>query len=270
MQITSKKTQLIATQNNLNIAVYQWGESNPQQETIVLLHGYPDSASVWDQVAEVLSASFHVVSYDVRGTGLSDIPRRQKEYKSDYLINDLEQVISLTSPNKRVHLISYDWGSLQAWEGILGDRIKPKVISFTAMTPSLDAIGWWFHSKFKQKSLKSYIRMMKRLHESSYMLFFQLPVIPELTWRAGLHRLWPKIVTQIQKYPAPHSPTMLKDALHSIALYRVNMIKPFFRPSKRKTTIPTQMIMLSQAPFVPEDISRSMSNWAEQIEFTEI
>lgn len=269
MNTTTKTLQFIHV-NPLKLAVYEWGKSNPKQETIVLLHGYPDSAEVWDRLADKLSEQFHVVSYDVRGTGLSDIPARQKHFHSDYLIEDLKQVIAAISPNKAVHLVSYDWGSLQAWEGILDDRLKDQVASYTAMTPSLDAIGWWFRREVQKNSFEGYSNVVKRMTSSSYMVFFQLPVIPELSWRAGLYKVWPKFVAQLQKTTVPVSKTMLKDALHSIALYRENMIKPLFLPSSRKTTIPTHMLILTKDPFVPRAISESMREWVENIEYTEI
>lgn len=264
-----KHTQFIQSKQ-VKLAVYEWGKSNPDQQSIVLLHGYPDSAEVWDTVAEKLSAQFHVISYDVRGAGLSDIPATQHEFHSDFLIDDLIEVISTTSPNQAVHLVSYDWGSLQAWEGILDDKLKPYVATYTAMTPSLDAIGWWFKRELKKNNITAYSNVLKRLVSSSYMGFFQLPILPEMLWRIGLHRVWPKVVGHLQKVKVQPSKSLLKDALHSIALYRENMRQPLLSPSNRKTTIPTHMVILTKDPFVPREISESMSEWVGNIEFSEI
>ncbi len=48
--------------------------------TIVFVHGYPDTSAVWDPVLERLAADFHLVAYDVRGAGASDVPRGLAAY----------------------------------------------------------------------------------------------------------------------------------------------------------------------------------------------
>ena len=69
-----EKTKRYVHSGNICLAAYHWGRLDEDRETIVLVHGYPDAADVWQLVAERLAADFNVVAYDVRGTGLSDIP----------------------------------------------------------------------------------------------------------------------------------------------------------------------------------------------------
>jgi pimeloyl-ACP methyl ester carboxylesterase len=40
------------------------GRSKPN---IILVHGYPDSGSVWDLLANYLVDEFHLIRYDIRG-----------------------------------------------------------------------------------------------------------------------------------------------------------------------------------------------------------
>ncbi len=59
----------------LSLFVTEAGD--PGRPTILLVHGFPDTSAVWDPVVDRLTDSFHVVRYDVRGAGLSDVPPRR-------------------------------------------------------------------------------------------------------------------------------------------------------------------------------------------------
>ena len=48
-----KHSQFIQSEQ-VKLAVYEWGKSNPDQQSIVLLHGYPDSAEDRETVSEKL------------------------------------------------------------------------------------------------------------------------------------------------------------------------------------------------------------------------
>ncbi|MEB3370021.1 alpha/beta fold hydrolase [Saccharopolyspora mangrovi] len=43
----------------------------PDAPTVVLVHGYPDTGEVWNPVLPHLTTRYHLVTYDVRGTGRS-------------------------------------------------------------------------------------------------------------------------------------------------------------------------------------------------------
>jgi pimeloyl-ACP methyl ester carboxylesterase len=66
-------------------------------------------------VAAELESGFHVVSFDVRGSGGSDAPRRIRDYRLDQLADDIGRVIDAVAAGKKVHLLGHDWGSVQAW-----------------------------------------------------------------------------------------------------------------------------------------------------------
>ncbi|MGB8423215.1 alpha/beta fold hydrolase, partial [Paraburkholderia sp.] len=55
---------------DVRLAVYVSGPRDAP--LIVLVHGYPDSATVWEPVRAQLDARYRVISYDVRGAGASD------------------------------------------------------------------------------------------------------------------------------------------------------------------------------------------------------
>ena len=93
-----------------------WG--NEKNTPIVLVHGYPDSHTIWHDVATQLAEQFYVIAYDVRGAGKSSIPTALKDYKIDVLAQDLQAVVNSLIPNRLFHLVGHDWGSIQSWESV--------------------------------------------------------------------------------------------------------------------------------------------------------
>ena len=53
-----------------------------QRPAIVLVHGYPDDSSVWDGVRDALARHSRVITFDVRGAGLSDAPADTTGYSA--------------------------------------------------------------------------------------------------------------------------------------------------------------------------------------------
>ncbi|QRN78945.1 MAG: alpha/beta fold hydrolase, partial [Nocardiopsis sp. BM-2018] len=66
-----------------------YGAVPPTGPTLLLVHGYPDNATVWDSLVADLAADYHVVSYDVRGAGRSTAPDDRSGYLMDQLADDL-------------------------------------------------------------------------------------------------------------------------------------------------------------------------------------
>lgn len=255
----------------LQLAYYQWGKASEDHESIVLIHGFPDSSEVWKGIAQNLAKNFHVVTYDVRGTGYSDIPWNKKDYSFEFLIQDLSQIISKVSPNKAVHLVGHDWGALQGWEAVLNDRLKSQIRSYIAMAPSLDhLVGWWFRDQYKQGTIQNYRNIIERIVGSSYMGFFQIPILPELSWRFGFALIWPKIVAMIEKTKVESDARQTRNSISSLGLYRQNLLNKLKNPSKSKTTIPVLMLNMSKDPFIPTNLSDGLNQWVNNLQYDEV
>jgi pimeloyl-ACP methyl ester carboxylesterase len=56
-----------------------YNETGKGDRTVILLHGWTSNSARWTQLEELLSANFRVISYDLRGHGLSD-----KQSELDY------------------------------------------------------------------------------------------------------------------------------------------------------------------------------------------
>ena len=161
----------------LELALTERGDA--ARPAVVLVHGFPDTSAVWNPVAELLADDFHVVTYDVRGAGRSDVPGRRADYALSNLVDDLAAVIDAVSPDAPVHLVAHDWGSIQAWEAVTTDRLAGRFASYTSISgPPIDHAALWArsHRSLRSGGLRPALR--QAVH-SWYIAFFHLPVLPE-------------------------------------------------------------------------------------------
>jgi non-heme chloroperoxidase len=81
----------VKTRDGTDIYVKDWGEGRP----VVLLHGWPLSADMWDpQMMALAEAGFRAIAYDRRGFGRSGQPWSGYDY--DTLSDDLADVLEAT------------------------------------------------------------------------------------------------------------------------------------------------------------------------------
>lgn len=265
-------TQFVSS-GAVRLAVYTWGRAPTKQRprpVLLLVHGYPDSAEAWAPVAQLLAAQYYVVAYDVRGAGRSTAPRGSAAYAFGQLSADLRAVIGAVSPQQPVHLVGYDWGALQSWEALLSGALEGRIASFSAGTPSLDHVGDWFQQRLRQPTPRKLAQALRRALGSSYMLAFQLPLLPELTWKLGLGRIWHRVVSALEGVQLPASASQTADGVQGLGLYRANLLQPLLRPQSRRTELPGQLLVMRQDPFVPASIFAGMETTAPNFRRTEI
>ena len=158
------------TADGLRLVVYEEGE--PAGPTVLLVHGFPDTAEVWEPLVGQLKGRFRVVRYDVRGVGRSEGPHQTEGYRIERLADDLIRVVEATG-NKRVHLVGHDWGAVQGWRAVAE---RPEVFeSFTAISgPDLGHASDWYQRNFPSWDTA------KQLARSWYMAAFKVPKAPDL------------------------------------------------------------------------------------------
>ena len=90
-------------------------EGSPAEETVVLLHGFPQGAAAWDRVWPPLAeAGFRVVLPDQRGYSPAARPPARRAYRMAELVGDLVALLDELGV-ERVHLVGHDWGGAVAW-----------------------------------------------------------------------------------------------------------------------------------------------------------
>ncbi|MEU2582579.1 SDR family oxidoreductase [Streptomyces avermitilis] len=240
------------------------------QPTVILVHGYPDSKEVWSEVAGRLSERFHVVLYDVRGHGRSTAPQPLRGgFTLEKLTDDFLAVADAVSPDRPVHLVGHDWGSVQSWEFVTVKRTEGRIASFTSMSgPSLDHFGHWIKRRVKRPTPRRVGQLLGQGAKSWYVYLLHTPVLPELAWRGPLGKRWPKILQRLEKVPADGYPTpsLPSDAAHGAWLYRDNVRARLSRPrTDAYAHAPVQLVTPLGDAFLSEKLYDELELWAPQL-----
>lgn len=83
---------------------------------VLLLHGFPDSRRLWDDVSPLLvAAGYRVIAPDLRGFGRSDAPPGVSDYSLGHIVADLRALIARLCHDDPVRVIGHDWGAAAAW-----------------------------------------------------------------------------------------------------------------------------------------------------------
>ncbi|MEU3101145.1 SDR family oxidoreductase [Streptomyces griseoflavus] len=252
----------------VELCVAELGE--PGRPVVVLVHGYPDSKEVWSSVASRLAERFHVVAYDVRGHGRSTAPRPLRGgFTLEKLTDDFLAVVDAVSPDRPVHLVGHDWGSVQSWEFVTVRRAEGRIASFTSISgPSLDHFGHWIDRRVKRPTPRRVGRLLGQGAKSWYIYLLHTPVLPELAWRGPLGRAWPRLLERLEGvsgdgYPTPSLPS---DAAHGTWLYRDN-VRPRLRNPRADAYAhaPVQLITPLEDAFLSERLYDDLEQWAPRL-----
>ncbi|MGH8539691.1 MAG: SDR family oxidoreductase, partial [Stenotrophobium sp.] len=260
---------LTVKSGDIELAVYTWGKPGTKSKpkpTVVLVHGYPDAASVWQATAGHLAEKFYVVAYDVRGAGLSTAPDHTKAYELENLVNDLAAVANAVSPDQPIHLVCHDWGSIQCWEAVTTERMQGRIASYTSISgPSIDHAGYWIMQRLKSGSPEKLALVAKQFAHSWYIGLFQLPVLAPAMWKLGLDKLWPAILEKAEGVTAEASETQGKDGSQGVNLYRANFVQRLLNPQERRTDIPVQLIVPRHDKFMVREIWDDLPQWVPKL-----
>ena len=138
------------------------------------LHGFPDCWYSWRYQLPLLARlGYRVWAPDLRGYGESTRPPRVRDYDLDALLADAAGLIDAAGARSTL-LIGHDWGAAIAWYFAMR-RIRPldRLIIMNVPHPAL---------------MERALRTWRQLRRSWYILFFQIPRLPEALLRAGDYR----------------------------------------------------------------------------------
>ncbi|MGW0666474.1 SDR family oxidoreductase [Streptomyces sp. NPDC002746] len=267
LDLPGARERRVAT-GGIELCVVELGEAT--RPTIVLVHGYPDSKEVWTQVARQLADRWHVVLYDVRGHGGSTAPVPLRGgFTLEKLTDDFLAVADAVSPDRPVHVVGHDWGSVQAWEFATVSRTEGRIASFTSMSgPSLDHFGHWIKQRMARPTPRRVGQLLGQGAKSWYVYMLHTPVLPELAWRGPLGKRWPGILERLEKVPQGDYPTasLPDDAAHGAWLYRDNVRARLRRPrADAYAHVPVQLITPTGDIFLSEQLYDGLDAWVPQL-----
>ncbi|AXE87135.1 SDR family oxidoreductase [Streptomyces sp. Go-475] len=265
--LTGARERRVRT-GEVELCVAELGD--PGRPTVVLVHGYPDSKEVWSEVAARLAGRFHVVAYDVRGHGRSTAPRPLRGgFTLEKLTDDFLAVADAVSPDRPVHLVGHDWGSVQGWEFTTVERTEGRVASFTSVSgPSLDHFGHWRDRRVKRPTPRRVGQLLGQGARSWYVYLLHTPVLPELAWRGPLGKRWPRVLERVEKVPRGDYPTssLPSDAAHGAWLYRDNVRHRLRDPRPDAYAhAPVQLVTPLGDRFLSERLHDDLEQWVPRL-----
>lgn len=180
-----------------------YAQQGSGERLVLLLHGFPECWYSWRHQLMALSRDFTVVAPDMRGYNLSDKPPRVEDYRMEKLVDDVTGLIRHFGRSEAA-VIGHDWGAAVAWAVAL--RHPEYVWRLGALQVPPLAI-WRRNMTFKQ-ALKSW-----------YMLFFQIPRLPEWWMSRNDFALLDQMFTQTVARPGTVTAT-------DIAVYKKALREP--------------------------------------------
>ena len=143
---------------------------------VILLHGFPECWYTWHNILPRLGTRFHVVAPDMRGYNWSSKPGGVDAYTMEEVARDIEALIEHFG-EARAHVVGHDWGGEVAWQlGMQHPECVNRLVAINAPHPAA--------------VVRSFTKPEQQLR-SSYVYFFQLPVVPEAVVRLLLRLALP-------------------------------------------------------------------------------
>lgn len=139
---------------------------DPNSERLaLLLHGFPESSYSWrHQIPVFAKLGYKVWAPNQRGYGKTTRFPRISDYRLELLVDDVARLIDAAGC-KSVTLVAHDWGAIVAWAAALTNaRPLERLIVMNLPHP---------------KRMSEGLRTWKQLRKSWYVLFFQIPWLPE-------------------------------------------------------------------------------------------
>jgi pimeloyl-ACP methyl ester carboxylesterase len=145
--------------------------------TVLLLHGFPEAAFIWDGVMQRLAPRARCVAPNLRGFERSSAPAAVEAYRARHLVADVAALIESLGAPVDV-LVAHDWGGALAW-------------NLAAQRPALLKRLVMINSPHPATFLRELRGSAAQRQASAYMNFLCRPDAAALLAADDYGRLWP-------------------------------------------------------------------------------
>jgi epoxide hydrolase 4 len=200
-----------------------YAERGSGDRLVILLHGFPEFWYSWRHQLMALGESYRVVAPDMRGYNLSDKPARVEDYKVNLLVDDVLGLVRHFG-KKQAAIVGHDWGAGVAWAVA---QMHPEYV-WKLVAMQVPPMAAWRANMTLRQALSSW-----------YMLFFQLPRVPEWLMSARDYAFVERIFKKTVARPGAFTDTdiaVYKQALRepgaltaAINYYRANVFSMFMK-----------------------------------------
>lgn len=166
----------------LRMRALAWGPTDGR--LMLCLHGFPDSAHSWRRVAPLLAAAgYRVVAPFMRGYAPSAVPA-DGNYHVGALVSDVLDLYDALDGGPDAVLVGHDWGAFAA-NAVAAYPNSPFDAVVSMSVPPLAAM-----SRTRFGAARTVRMSLIQLRMSWYIMYFQLPGLPERTLHRVIPRLW--------------------------------------------------------------------------------
>ena len=242
--------------NGVRLHTVQAGpESGP---LVVLLHGFPECWYGWHrQLGPLANAGYRVVVPDQRGYNLSEKPRGVASYHLRELAADVVGLIDAMD-RETAAVVGHDWGAAVAWW--LG-------LEYPDRLSRLGIVNVPHPTVFESTLRADWSQRLK----SAYVLFFQLPAVPELSTKLGDWWLGRRALestsrpgafssTDLDRYrrawSEPGAMTGMLNWYRAVARYRP-------QPVRQRVSTPTLVLWGAQDQFLEASMAHESLDYCE-------
>ena len=253
--------------NGIDFELAECGDATSTRLALCL-HGFPELNYSWRAQMPLLAArGWRVWAPNMRGYGASTRPLGVSAYRLDTLAQDVAALIDAAQVEAarpiEVMLVAHDWGALIAWHFAIRKH-RPLARLIIMNVP---------HPKCAQRELRHWYQLRK----SWYILFFQLPWLPEAGLRRGgaraIKRAFSGSAVNKDRFAADVLQTYADAALRPGALtamlnyYRALIRRPDARDiGDAMVDVPTLMVWGDQDIAIDIRCTDGTEQWVPQLE----
>ncbi len=110
---------------------YRTNEWKPERFTLVIIHGASGSSSAWWPYEKIFENKYNLLTYDIRGHGMSKKYPNYEDYEVKNFVNDFEELLEYLKISKFI-LWSSSFGTLIAREYLRLHRDRVLALIFTS------------------------------------------------------------------------------------------------------------------------------------------
>ena len=152
--------------NNISLSY----ETKGQGSDVLLLHGFPSSMYMWNEIKkELIENGYRVTIVEQRGYPLSRLDNFDVlSFNIEELSKDIEELIVKLKLDQNLTIVGHDWGSIVAWAVTSRENINiNKVVSICGGTEfPLSAV----YSNLTYKEKPHYISSFQNVKESANII----------------------------------------------------------------------------------------------------
>lgn len=150
----------------IRMAYYEAGAKGARP-SLILCHGFPETAFSWRHQIPVLSAAgWHVVAPDQRGYGMTSVPSAVSAYDAETLCGDYAALLDHLGADRGI-FVGHDWGGAMVWQ--MAMRRPERVAGVISL-----------NTPFQKRATVDPITIMRgRMGPDMYIAHFQTPGEPD-------------------------------------------------------------------------------------------